>query len=87
MTDLNIQESQETYSYLAALNDMYVNGGIEKMTKMGLNDYVKECCPYMPKPLQALLSGMDIGGQLSDEQLTMLLLEAKKQMLNNPITW
>lgn len=87
MTNLKTQSLQETYSYLAALNDMYVNGGIDKMTEIGLNEYIEKYCPYMPKPLQEMLQGMPLGGQFNDAQLTELLEQAKKQMLDNPITW
>ncbi|BBN83605.1 hypothetical protein PA25_35900 [Pseudoalteromonas sp. A25] len=85
--EIKKQEMEEKYSYLASLYEMYVNGGIDKMTDVGLNKYIEDYCPFMPEKLQNMLQDMPIGGQFDQSQLTELLKSAEEQMLDNPITW
>ncbi|WP_440056930.1 hypothetical protein ACSLBF_18800 (plasmid) [Pseudoalteromonas sp. T1lg65] len=85
--EIKKQEMEEKYSYLASLYEMYVNGGIDKMTEVGLNTYIEKYCPFMPTDLQNLLQDMPIGGQFDKAQLDKLLESAEAQLLDNPITW
>ena len=82
------QEGEKNYPYLASLYDMYVLDGVKKMTTLGLEVYIKEYCPFMPEKLQSLLRNMDIGDQLSKEDLhTILSTDIFEELLKNPKTW